>query len=380
MISNFDIDLFLKDYWQQKPLLIKSAFPGYQCPVDANELAGLACEEEVESRIISELKQPSYWKLENGPFPESRFSTLPESHWTLLVQGVDKLIPEFKQLLNDFSFIPSWRLDDIMVSYAPVSGSVGPHIDQYDVFLLQAQGQRNWKINTHSYSKDDFIKDIPINVLNNFTAESEWTLSPGDMLYLPPGVAHYGIALDDCITISVGFRSPSHAELLTSFIDDLVPTLDESLRFQDPNLNLTENPGEISNEALNNIKTILSGYLSDDIALKKWFGRFITEYMHDAEHDDRQENNADITRLLTDHARIIRDPYMRINYIEDMDTFLLFINGELVTTEDNPQVHYLARSISNSHELVTDDIKDYLNETSLQFLQYLYDEGYIYID
>jgi 50S ribosomal protein L16 3-hydroxylase len=236
LINNLDIDDFLKNYWQKKPFLIRAAFPDYQPPISAEELAGLACEDFVESRIILENFANKKWHLENGPFAESRFPELPESHWTLLIQGLNKIFPELDDLLHQFNFIPSWRVDDLMASYAAPQGSVGPHVDQYDVFLLQASGRRKWMISEESVKENNFETDIPLKIIKNFKAESEWILEAGDMLYLPANVAHYGIAMEDCMTFSIGFRAPSHAELLSAYVDDHITELNENLRYQDPDL------------------------------------------------------------------------------------------------------------------------------------------------
>jgi 50S ribosomal protein L16 3-hydroxylase len=211
-LGDMPIETFLRDYWQKKPLLIRQAYPGFELPIDGDELAGLALEEEVESRIVLEHgKTP--WELRHGPFDEQTFSQLPESHWTLLVQAVDQWVPEIHELLQDFQFIPGWRLDDIMISYASDKGSVGPHFDYYDVFLLQGMGKRRWRIGQHCDSGSELVEGTPLKLLRNFETTDEWVLEPGDMLYIPPGIAHWGIAEGECITCSIGFRAPPGAGL-----------------------------------------------------------------------------------------------------------------------------------------------------------------------
>ena len=190
---------FLRDYWQKKPLLIRQAFPDYENPLSPDELAGLALEEEVESRIVlTQGKSP--WELRRGPFAEDDFKTLPERDWTLLVQAVDQFVPDIADLISAFSFLPSWRVDDVMVSYAAPGGSVGPHFDNYDVFLLQTHGRRRWKIGQTCSPASPLLEHPDLRILENFEQQQEWVLEPGDMLYIPPGVAHYGIAEDDCST------------------------------------------------------------------------------------------------------------------------------------------------------------------------------------
>ena len=207
---------FLAEYWQKKPLLIRQAIPNFQGLLTPNELAGLACEEEAQSRIVQNIDDT--WHLTHGPFDEDTLTSLPEKDWTLLVQYVNHHLPEVAELLSQFNFIPHARLDDLMISYAPTGGSVGPHIDSYDVFLLQGSGKRRWKINAQPDLT--LVEDVPLRILKQFTAEQEWVLAPGDMLYLPPNIAHHGVSEDDdCMTYSIGFRVPKTQELIQGFLD-----------------------------------------------------------------------------------------------------------------------------------------------------------------
>ena len=202
MLGDLSADAFLQRYWQQKPLLIRHALANYRSPISGDELAGLALESEVESRLVE--SQGGDWTLKHGPFTEEDFLGLPEEDWTLLVQGVDLWVPEVQALLSQFAFLPPWRLDDVMVSFACPGGSVGPHFDQYDVFLLQVEGQRRWQIGAACSSETPMRDDSPLRILKEFEAEEEWVLEPGDMLYLPPGVAHWGVAETECLTFSIG--------------------------------------------------------------------------------------------------------------------------------------------------------------------------------
>jgi len=195
LLGGLTPERFLAEYWQKRPLLVRQAIPGFKSPLSADELAGLACEPEVESRLILEKGGSRPWQLEHGPFEEERFATLPESHWTLLVQRVNHWVPAVADLLDHFAFLPSWRLDDIMISYAADQGSVGPHTDQYDVFLLQGAGRRRWQIDASVTDESPLLDHPDLRILAQFHATDEWVLEPGDLLYLPPGLAHYGVAL-----------------------------------------------------------------------------------------------------------------------------------------------------------------------------------------
>ena len=221
---------FLRDYWQKKPLLIRNAFPGFESPIQPEDLAGLACEEAALSRIVMHDRANDRWTLRHGPFAEDEFPGMPHQDWTLLVQDVDKWDADVAAVLQAFAFLPRWRIDDIMVSFAAPGGSVGAHVDQYDVFLLQAQGHRRWQIDAGSSPPLGFRNDVELKLLREFTPTHEWLLGPGDMLYLPPGVPHHGVAEDACLTFSVGMRAPSAAELLGDFVDTLAADADDALR------------------------------------------------------------------------------------------------------------------------------------------------------
>ncbi|MBT8136612.1 MAG: cupin domain-containing protein [Gammaproteobacteria bacterium] len=198
---------FLAQHWQRTPLYLPQALADFSLP-DADELAGLACDDDVESRLV--FSPPNRWQVQHGPFAADTFAQLPETGWTLLVQDVDKHLPDVARLLDDFSFLPRWRIDDIMISFAAPGGTVGPHVDEYDVFLLQVTGSRTWQTGP---ADGACLPDLPLKVLAKFDPQQSWQLQPGDMLYLPPGIAHHGLGDRECITCSIGFRAPSMAEM-----------------------------------------------------------------------------------------------------------------------------------------------------------------------
>ncbi|MDZ7735778.1 MAG: cupin domain-containing protein [Gammaproteobacteria bacterium] len=275
LLGGLSIEAFLHDYWQQKPLLIRNAWPDFRPPLTPEELAGLACEPEVESRLVLERDGEYPWQVKNGPFPEEAFARLPETHWSLLVQRVDRHVPAAAELLRHFLFIPAWRIDDLMISYAPEYGSVGAHIDNYDVFLLQGQGRREWQINDCDYSLDDYLSDMDLKLLPHFEATGSWILEPGDMLYLPPGIAHHGIARDNCMTLSVGFRAPSRLDLLSVFADDCLLAGDDR-RYSDPLLEPPRHSHELPAAARAGLRELLREALADDDAVDQWLGRQLT--------------------------------------------------------------------------------------------------------
>ncbi|NIM60366.1 MAG: cupin domain-containing protein, partial [Acidobacteria bacterium] len=268
---------FLSRYWQRRPLLIRGAFPGFDSPLSPEELAGLALEDGVASRLILERgKHP--WELRHAPHEPGTFEALPESHWTLLVHEVDQWIPGVGRLLDGFRFLPNWRLDDVMVSYAAPHGSVGAHLDHYDVFLLQGRGRRRWSIEkTPRPAGEATVPGLDVRMLAEFDPDEEWVLEPGDMLYLPPRIPHHGVAVDACMTYSIGFRAPHQKELAAAFGADLTERADPGLRYADPDLKPGVAPGEIDASTLARIRATLERLDQDEEALAAWFGRFATE-------------------------------------------------------------------------------------------------------
>lgn len=327
LLGGISARVFLRDYWQKKPLLIRQAIPDFQSPIDPDELAGLALEEEVESRLVIENGERP-WEMRRGPFAEDEFSKLPESEWTLLVQAVDQFVPEVAELLESFRFLPSWRIDDVMVSYAAPGGSVGPHFDNYDVFLLQGHGKRNWKIGQMCNSDSALIPHADLRILADFEGCDEWTLEPGDMLYLPPRLAHWGVAVDDCLTYSVGFRAPSAAEVLTHFTDFLSQFIPDEERYTDANLQPAADPHQIQHDALDRLKGLLAEHMGDERLLLTWFGQFMTEPRYPEMVSGEELEDSDLLDSLEQGAIIIRNPSARMAWSNVDDDLLLFASGQ----------------------------------------------------
>jgi 50S ribosomal protein L16 3-hydroxylase len=265
---------FLRDYWQKKPLLIRSAIPNFAGLLTPNELAGLACEDDVQARLIQHKKQK--WIVRNSPFDEEDFKKLPKQGWTLLVQSVNHYIPVAASLLALFNFIPNARFDDLMVSYAPVGGGVGPHFDSYDVFLLQGSGKRKWKI---SSQKDlSLIEDAPLRILKNFKTEEEWILEAGDILYLPPQIAHWGTAVgENCMTYSIGFRAPKTKELMYEFLSYLQDNITAEGLYEDADLSLQVHPAEIHESMLTKVDAMLQKITWSKEIIADFLGIYLTE-------------------------------------------------------------------------------------------------------
>ena len=264
---------FLREYWQKKPLLIRAAMPGFTGLLSPEELAGMACEEDVESRLVTQAK--GRWRLEQGPFDEARFGRLPKKNWTLLVQNVNHHLQSAADLLRQFNFIPHARLDDLMVSYAPDGGGVGPHFDSYDVFLLQGQGKRLWRV---SEQKELALVDgAPLRILQDFQTEQEWLLEPGDMLYLPPKMAHWGIAVGDCMTYSIGFRAPAAQELVTEFLAYLQDKCVANGLYGDPGLELQQHPAKIGSAMIKQVSEMLNKIQWEKSDVAEFLGQYLSE-------------------------------------------------------------------------------------------------------
>ena len=327
----FCADDFLRNYWQQKPILIKNYFSNFQDPLEAEELAGLALEESIESRLVLNTPEHPY-QLSHGPFNEETFLALPESHWTLLVQAVDQVVPEVDALKAAFSFLPSWRMDDVMVSCATPGGGVGPHFDQYDVFLLQGSGRRRWKIGGKCHKDTPLKTDSGLKLLTEFEVEQEFILESGDALYIPPGIAHWGTGEDSGLCYSFGFRAPSHAELLEAFSDELMDRTGEFDRYRDSQLEPATATGEIDSKVLEDSWQAINQALQQKQLFPEAFGKLITQPRYPDQHFSLEPpvQAAQLAALVADGAMIFRHPGSRFAWRRDDSAagLTVFIDGE----------------------------------------------------
>lgn len=375
-LGNLPIDKFLSEYWQKKPLLIRNALENFESPIQADELAGLACEEQVESRII--FNQDNNWQLNHGPFEENYFSSLPASNWTLLVQAVDHWSSKAAHFLQQFKFIPSWRIDDLMVSYATQGGGVGPHFDQYDVFLVQSKGQRQWEVGDVCDESTELIKDAPVSIISHFQAKETWVLNPGDILYVPPGFAHNGTAVsDDCITCSVGFRAPSHSEILREFTDHIGESLSETLRYEDQNLEAQAHSGEISTQTINKIQNILKNYSEDKQLITEWFGKYASTPKYREAHEPLNDRYSmdQLTAYLKSDKPLIKNESSRFAFINNEPSHYLFIDGNCV--DSHKASNALIEQLCDNNEIRLNDFPN--NETNLELLLTLVNMGSLYL-
>lgn len=370
--SNFSQAQFLAQYWQKKPVLIKGAFNSFDDPIDANELAGLACEEEIESRII--IKQADNWHVEHGPF--DNFEHLSEQDWTLLVQAVDHVSTQTAELIEPFRFIPNWRIDDVMVSFSMPSGGVGAHVDQYDVFILQGQGKRHWKVGL----PQDLTDKIPhpdLLQVTGFDAIIDAVLEPGDLLYIPPGCPHEGYALEPALNYSIGFRAPDQQDLLSSFADYALQEECFKQRYADPSLKLRDDNSQIEAHEIAQLKQLILSTIEDKTHFDNWLGCYLTQAKHELaiEAINPAYQDEDILEILAQDLCWHKLGGLRCLFIENN----LFINGEPVPL--NSSQFEFAKYLAQNQEYNSEQLSRFTQNTdNLQLFAALVNEGLIFVE
>ncbi|TAN10611.1 MAG: cupin domain-containing protein [Burkholderiaceae bacterium] len=312
---------FMRGYWQKKPLLIRAAVPGFKPLLKRPELFALAARDDVESRLLQ--RAHGQWMLAHGPLPRRALPPIKAPNWTLLVQGVDALHDGARALLERFRFVPDARLDDLMISYATPGGGVGPHFDSYDVFLLQVKGRRRWRI---GQQRDLRLKaGLPLKILAHFEPQHDWVLEPGDMLYLPPRWAHDGVAVDECMTYSIGFRSPAPDRLASELLYRLAEQLGEhadSALYKDAGQPAVPAPGAIPERLVQFAQRALSRATADPKWLPVALGRWLTEPKANVWFQPLPEGAA----TATGGRGVVLDRRSRMLYLGEH----VFINGEVV--------------------------------------------------
>ncbi|MEQ1774690.1 MAG: cupin domain-containing protein [Burkholderiales bacterium] len=273
LLGNLSPSLFLRRHWQKQPLLVREAVPRCGEWLHRDTLFALACRDDVESRIVT--RAHNRWHVEHGPFTLASLRRRPTRGWTLLVQGVEQFLPDATALLQKFSFIPHARLDDLMVSYAAPGGGVGPHFDSYDVFLLQGAGSRHWRISAQKELA--LIDNAPLRILKNFRSQQAWSVEQGDLLYLPPRYAHDGVAVDTCMTLSVGFRTPRKQELAANFLDFLQDHLQIEGMIGDAGLPLQRHPAQLPAFLVDKFAQVLTGVRWSNADVWRFAGGYLTE-------------------------------------------------------------------------------------------------------
>lgn len=379
-LGDMSVETFLSEYWQKKPLLIRQAFKNFSSPITGDELAGLACEEEVNSRIVIEKGGEHPWQAIHGSMDESIFAKMPETHWTLVVNDLEKYIPQLALITDRFRFIPEWHLDDLMCSWAAPEGTVGPHVDLYDVFILQGEGSRCWQISTLPVAEDNVIPGIALRLQKEFIAEFEWVLEQGDMMYLPAGVSHSGISIGESLSYSIGYRAISHTDLVMDFIAYITDDLSINKTYKIPYYQLQKHPNEISPEAIEEVRRIFKQYLDPHHPeLARWFGCYVSDVKVDFlnECEDPLESFEDLLIFIQEsEVPLIRHPSSRFAFTNDSSKLAekaLFVDGADYHVSKN-----LAYALCDMREVNLKQITDLCVEAEQQLVLDLYNSGKLY--
>ncbi len=345
-LGDLSVDQFMTGYWHKKPCLFRQAIAGFEPLCDLETIEEMASDEDIESRLIQQ--QGQNWLLEKGPFEQ--LPSLDQKHWTVLIQGIDHHLPEAYDLLQRFRFLPDARLDDVMLSLASDQGGVGPHFDSYDVFLLQMHGTRKWRIGP--LIDPSLQEGMPLKILKNFQATEEFLLEPGDMLYLPPNYGHDGTAQGICSTLSIGFRAPTKAEVLSGVLRDLAdqvdkdPALCNSL-FADPDQSPTSMPAEIPQGMLEFGHLLMQQFSPQSDAIARSMGLLLSEpkphvyFVNNTEDLEPDE----IVQVFIERG-VALSMKTKMLY-RDCD---IFINGEVVNPKEDLTVKQL-QMLANMREL-----------------------------
>jgi 50S ribosomal protein L16 3-hydroxylase len=360
--------IFMRRHWQKRALLVPQAVPGAEACVSRSELFALAARDDVESRIV--VRERSRWSTREGPFRKADFRQLPDRGWTLLVHGVNLHRPAADALLRRFAFIPYARLDDLMVSYAVPGGGVGAHFDSYDVFLLQGEGRRRWRV---SRQRDLALRPaLPLKILARFRPTARWTLGPGDMLYLPPDYAHEGVAIDACTTYSIGFRAPSAQELGTAFLDWLRDKLALDGRYADPGLRATREPARISARMQSEFGAMLDRVRWDRATAACFAGCFLTEPKPNVLFE-RRAHRGTLARFAAGARRrgLRLDPRTQVLY----DGRCLYVNGAAIAWPWGAAA--ALRELANDRRIAGAKLE---GAALLRVLFEWYGDGYLHLD
>ena len=327
--GHITVKQFLSEYWQKKPLLVRGAWPGFENPLPPAAFLKLSEREDALSRLMVQCEGEHNWELDEGPFEASRFTDMPDSHWTLLIQEVDRLVPAVRDMLGVVDFLPKWRLDDVMISYAANGGGVGAHIDNYDVFLLQGHGRRRWQINTTPVANEVLIEGIDVSILADFEPDCDWVLEPGDMLYLPPRIAHFGVAQGECMTFSIGCRAPSKQEILGAILDQALMNVDPDDRYADPALDQGATIAGIGDDVVAWAVGALKELSADRSALKSMIGSILSQPRRWIDEDTLPEDT--LMEALESGGRLRPGSSSQVLLEEgDEGALALFAAGEMI--------------------------------------------------
>jgi len=375
LLGGMSVEKFLAEHWHKKPLLVRQALPNFGDWLNRESLSELACQDNSEGRLVQFKRgkgQFEQCQLDYGPFEPEELQALPKRNWSLLVSGVNHLLPRADWLLHRFDFIPAARLDDLMVSFAPPGGGVGPHFDSYDVFLIQGQGRRRWEVS----AQDDLsiVDGAPLRILKEFRVDQSWELEPGDMLYLPPQLAHNGVALTDCMTWSVGFRAPKADEIVSQFLTHLQDKLEFPGMYADPDLKRPKHVAEIPSAMLDWAeKTIRAAVRWDKAEIADFLGRYLSEPKSHVFFDQPSK-----PKSLGAFTKAIQKQGVALDARSQMlfrgDSF--FINGERL--EASPAIRVLLRKLADKRYLLPGECAHEQGQEMVDLLHLWYQAGYLF--
>lgn len=374
---NINIAEFLETYWQKKPVVIKNAFKDFVDPISAEEIAGLSLEEMIDSRFVS--NKDSQWTAQHGPFEESFFDDLPETHCQLIVQACNHWHSETAQLIEPFKQLPQWLFDDVMVCYSTPHGGVGPHIDQYDVFIIQGQGKREWRVGAKDIGQyQEVIQGGALRQIEGFDSIIDETLQPGDMLYIPPGFPHEGTTLEASLSYSLGYRSPTEQELLSHFADHLIAHDIGNTHMHDPALPAQTQHGQVGTQSLNVLKQMLRNALEDDDVIDRFIATQLSQSRHQMNiiEVEPEYSLEEIDQLLTQNTVWAKVAGLKTRYLSG-NSEQLFVNGECfdIDSKDKQIISLLCDQESFS----SDDIHRELQPKTRHTLMTLINLGYWYV-
>jgi len=374
VLGDLTREQFLARYWQKNPTVIRNGFHNFEDPISADELAGLATEEQVESRLI--WRHDDEWNASFGPFQS--YDHLGENNWSLIVQAVDNWVPQAAEMIEPFRFIPNWRLDDLMVSFASTGGSVGPHIDHYDVFICQGSGKRHWRVGDRKAYKEFAAHDALLHV-EPFEAIIDVILETGDILYIPPGFPHEGIGLEPSMSFSVGFRTNSATDMMSGLADFLIDHELGKQLIEDPDRPLSKSPGEINNDDLKTIKHHMQNILDNDQTITHFAGSYYTTAKHELDIivPEPPVDAEDIFAALEGYP-LSRLGGLRCLYFEtSVEQGDFYVNGEL--HQLNPSLVPVIKLLCNQVHITKDDLAEWKDNIELMtFITQQVNEGYWY--
>lgn len=375
---NFDLTHFMQTSWQKQPQVIKQGFANFQDPISADELAGLALEEEIDSRFIANRDQQ--WQVEHGPFAEDFFAKLPEDHWQLAVQAANHWHPGPAELMAGFKALPQWLFDDVMVCYSTPGGGVGPHIDQYDVFIIQGQGQRRWRVGAKDCGQyQESIQAKALRQITGFDALIDTILEPGDILYIPAGFPHQGDTLQPSLSYSIGYRSPTEQELLSNFADYMIALDMGDKHLHKPTMQPQSHFSQILSDDLASLTQMLTNSLSDPERIRDFLGAMLSQSRHSLNiiSEDDPIDEQELQQYLFQGDSLYKVAGLRTLYHQGF-AHIAYVNGERFAVDESLQP--LLETLCNQESMSLQDMPESPTTSHWQLLTSLVNKGYWYME